>query len=75
MVVTSMACAIGPITGGAFNPAVGMMGPFSGGHGGPVNDGWIYWVGCLAGAFLAACSFKVQNPEEFQVEGGYAAMG
>jgi len=70
MAVTSMACAIGPITGGAFNPAVGLIGVFSGNvfnyDGG--QDVWIYWVGCPLGAALAAAFFRLQNFQEFETE-------
>jgi aquaporin Z len=68
MVVTSMACAIGPITGGAFNPAVGLIGPFTGGAGAPIDDVWIYWIGCPLGAALAAAFFRLQNLEEFKMQ-------
>lgn len=56
----------GPISGGAFNPAVGigatashaMMG------GGSWSNLWIYLVGPFAGAILAALIFKVQHGSE-----------
>jgi aquaporin Z len=67
MVVTAMACAIGPISGGAFNPAVGLMGLFiNGGVGDAINDIWIYWIACPLGAALAAAFFRPQNLEEFK---------
>jgi len=66
MVVTAMACAIGPITGGAFNPAVGLIGPFTGGKGAAIDDVWIYWIACPVGAALAACFFRLQNLDEFK---------
>jgi len=67
MVVTAMACAIGPISGGAFNPAVGLMGLFiNGGTGDNINDVWIYWIACPLGAALAAAFFRPQNLEEFK---------
>ena len=54
-----------PISGGAFNPAVG-TGPIlvnvAMGLGG-IGDLWYYWVGPLVGAALAATVFKMQNPE------------
>eukprot|EP00930_Biecheleria_cincta_P075734 TRINITY_DN6291_c0_g1_i1.p1 TRINITY_DN6291_c0_g1~~TRINITY_DN6291_c0_g1_i1.p1 ORF type:complete len:494 (+),score=82.95 TRINITY_DN6291_c0_g1_i1:72-1553(+) len=65
MVVTAMACAIGPVSGGALNPAVGLVGIFSGGAGGSKLIVWIYWVGCPAGAMLASCFFRIQNFMEF----------
>ena len=63
--VTAGAFAVGPISGGAFNPAVG-TGPILAnvalGLGG-IGDLWYYWVGPLVGAALAAIVFKIQNPE------------
>jgi aquaporin Z len=64
------AFAGGGISGGAFNPAVG-IGP-NVVHG--VRDGaaflhiWIYIVGPLAGGALAAAVFKVQDPGPLTVE-------
>jgi len=66
MVVTAMACAIGPITGGAFNPAVGLIGVFTGGAGAAIDDVWIYWIACPLGAALAAGFFRLQNLSEFK---------
>lgn len=63
MTVTSMACAMGPITGGAFNPAVGIMGLMLEGR---LASFWIYWLACPLGGLLAAVCFWVQNPVEFQ---------
>jgi len=57
------AFAGGPISGGAFNPAVG-TGPnvinalFGGGSWGNV---WIYWVGPLIGGALASAVFAIQE--------------
>ncbi|HEY0778906.1 MAG TPA: MIP/aquaporin family protein [Gemmatirosa sp.] len=63
------AFAGGPISGGAFNPAVG-IGPalvraFSGEpeSAGALAPVWLYIVGPLAGAAAAALFFRVQNPE------------
>lgn len=55
----------GPVSGGAFNPAVG-IGPML--LHGSVGEGsfatvWIYLVGPLAGGALAALVYKLQNPE------------
>lgn len=65
-VVTGQTFADGPISGGAFNPAVG-VGPaivraFAG-EMGPLGGAWVYVVGPVAGAALAALFFRVQNPE------------
>lgn len=58
--------AVGGVSGGAFNPAVGtgpilvdtLMG------GGSMGNLWLYWVGPLAGGAVAATVFKMQNPED-----------
>ncbi len=59
------AFTVGPISGGAFNPAVG-IGPIVVsalfGQGG-FSHLWLYLVGPLAGAVLAAFVFKLQHPE------------
>ncbi len=58
------AYAAGPISGGAFNPAVG-LGPtitdmiFAGGSFGQT---WIYLVAPLLGGWAAAAVYKIQNP-------------
>ncbi len=61
--VTVGAFAGGPISGGAFNPAVGigpiLMDALAGG--GPLSNLWIYLVGPLAGGAAAALVFKIQN--------------
>jgi aquaporin Z len=54
----------GGISGGAFNPAVGIgpivMNAIAGG--GTFGDIWLYLVGPLLGAVVAAMVFKIQNP-------------
>ena len=61
--VLTGAWAAGPISGGAFNPAVG-TGPILihalRGDGGFGNL-WLYWVGPLIGGALAAVVFKLQH--------------
>jgi aquaporin Z len=60
------AFAGGSISGGAFNPAVG-LGPAlvtAAFGGGSVAHVWYYLAGPLAGGILAAAVFRVQNPEE-----------
>ena len=56
LTVTAMAFSLGPISGGAFNPAVAigatMMGLFK------ASDLWIYLVACPAGGAAAALLFK-----------------
>jgi aquaporin Z len=64
MTVAAGAFLIGPISGGAFNPAVG-IGPTvfrSLMDEGTLVHIWIYLLGPLAGGAVAAVIFKVQNP-------------
>lgn len=59
------AFAAGPISGGAFNPAVG-LGPAitdTLAAGGSLGQSWIYLVAPFLGGWAAAAVFKVQNPE------------
>ncbi len=60
--VLTGALAVGPISGGAFNPAVAcgitLMGMAK------VADLWIYLVGTFAGAALAALVFNFLNPDD-----------
>jgi aquaporin Z len=54
----------GPVSGGAFNPAVG-IGPIvisSVMGGGGYQDLWLYLLGPLLGGALAAMVFKLQHP-------------
>lgn len=55
------AYAGGGISGGAFNPAVGLGGNLINGN---FGDVWIYMVGPFLGGLLAAVVFKICNPEE-----------
>jgi aquaporin Z len=56
----------GDISGGAFNPAVGigpiLMNAMAGG--GSMGNLWLYLVGPLLGGAVAAAVFKVQNPDD-----------
>jgi len=69
---TVLACAIagGGISGGAFNPAVG-MGPilvdaiFGSCPCEPEQFLWIYIAGPFAGGTLAAIAYRIINPDEF----------
>ena len=56
------AFAVGGISGGAFNPAVG-TGPILVAllQGGSLSALWIYWVGPVAGALLAVPVFRYQT--------------
>jgi aquaporin Z len=63
------AFAGGPISGGAFNPAVG-LGPIVVDaliSGGSASNLWIYLVGPLAGGALAAVVFGLQEREPVQL--------
>jgi len=61
-IVTVGAACVGSISGGAFNPAVG-IGPniFAAFMGDNVLHTWIYIVGPCLGAILAAYVFKLQH--------------
>jgi aquaporin Z len=56
--------AAGPISGGAFNPAVGTGLPLMSGVHDSMDDIWIYWFGPLMGAFLAAIFFNFTVKED-----------
>jgi aquaporin Z len=62
--VTVGAFAGGPVSGGAFNPAVGtgpiLVNALAGG--GSFGNLWLYLVGPFVGGALAAVVFKIQNP-------------
>lgn len=63
--VLSAAYAVGPVSGGAFNPAVGigpMVVDLLAGDG-SLGNLWFYIVGPVAGAVLAVPVFRLQNPE------------
>ena len=55
------ALSVGPISGGAFNPAVAIAACVSGLF--VWSQLWIYIVGCLAGGVIAALLFKAVSPE------------
>ena len=65
--VLAGAFAAGPISGGAFNPAVA-LGPILVdlfvGEGLTVSGLWVYLVATFAGAALAALVFRVQSPAD-----------
>jgi aquaporin Z len=60
--VMVMAFALGGISGGAFNPAVAVGITVM--HLVKTANIWIYLVGNFAGGALAACAFKLINPED-----------
>lgn len=61
------AVAAGPISGGAFNPAVA-LGPalvdLMVGDGASLSGLWVYLVATFAGGALAAVVFKIQSPAD-----------
>ena len=65
--VLAGAFAAGPISGGAFNPAVA-IGPILVdaimGEGDSLGGLWVYLVACFAGGALGAIVFKMQNPDD-----------
>jgi aquaporin Z len=66
LTVTAAAFAGGPISGGAFNPAVG-IGPIVISAllgGGSVANLWLYLVGPFVGGAMAAVVYRVQQPSE-----------
>jgi len=60
--VLSMAYALGPISGGAFNPAVAVGISLM--HLASWGDIWVYAVGCFGGGALAGIIFKINNPDD-----------
>lgn len=60
--VRAMAGAFGPISGGAFNPAVATLRLFSDKDS---PDVWIYFLACPIGGLIAGFVFRLQNYEEF----------
>jgi len=65
--VLAGASAVGPISGGAFNPAVGlgpiMVDALSGS--GSFGNLWLYLVGPVVGGLLAVPVFRIQSPGDF----------
>ena len=60
--VVAGAIAVGPISGGAFNPAVAFGVTIA--HLSAWANIWIYLVACLGGGALAGYAFKALNPED-----------
>jgi aquaporin Z len=60
--VLAGAFAVGPVSGGAFNPAVA-IGVTIMGLANPANI-WVYLIGNLAGGAVAAYTFRALNPED-----------
>lgn len=70
-VVMGGAFAAGPVSGGAFNPAVA-LGPIlletAIGEGATLGGLWVYLVSTFAGGALAALVFRVQSPADHVAE-------
>ncbi len=62
LTVTSMAFSLGPISGGAFNPAVAMGISVAGMSG--WENLWVYLVACFAGGAAAALAYQQIVGEE-----------
>jgi aquaporin Z len=60
--VMTMAFALGPISGDAFNPAVAVGITVM--HLAKVSNLWIYLAANFAAGALAAIAFKLINPED-----------
>jgi aquaporin Z len=63
--ITSWACAGGGESGGAYNPAVGVLPLLFG----VTRDFGIYWIGPPLGAVFGVLLFWATNPAEFEDEG------
>ena len=62
------AYAAGAVSGGAFNPAVGLGSAVVHGAGGnPIGHVWLYLVGPLLGGALAASVYRLQHPAAARV--------
>lgn len=60
--VATAATAFGPVSGGAFNPAVGLGVVVAGLS--AWGNLWIYLVACLLGGNAAALTFKILQPQD-----------
>ena len=63
--VVVMAYAVGGASGGAFNPAVGMLNYVASKD---ESDSWVYWVGPFVGAAIATALFKVIYKKDLDAE-------
>lgn len=66
MTVTAGVFAVGPVSGAALNPAVGigLTAAHAIREGGAWHHVWLYVVGPCVGAILAVAAFGIQNPED-----------
>ena len=78
LVVLGGAMVAGPVSGGAFNPAVA-LGPalvdLAVGDGASLRGLWVYVVATPAGAALAVLAFRVQNPGDVAEPPGRSPAG
>jgi aquaporin Z len=75
--VASMVGAVGPLSGGALNPAVGLLGKVADGsllNPLKIMDGWFYLAGPLIGAVLAPLAFRVIAASEFTRPDGHGMV-
>ena len=63
--VGSMAITVGGVSGGAFNPAVGLLALVSAPATGIPSGVWIYWVAPPLAGLLAGIVFRITNAPEF----------
>ena len=73
LTVTAMAITFGPLSGGAFNPAVGVLGLTSADSLASmlVSYNWVYAAGPLLGGLVAAFVYRVVVFDEFVQPYGY----
>jgi len=72
--VQAMAYGVGSISGGAFNPAVGLLQLINQSQGlthEMVSMLWIFWVGPFVGGILAALFFQLQSAGLTKVQGPF----
>jgi len=66
LTVAAMAISVGGISGGAFNPAVAMLGLVS--DESLASSFWVYFVAPPLGGLLAGCTFRIVSFDEFTVD-------
>lgn len=70
-----MAYTVGPISGGALNPAVALLGrvasdaPFA-----LTTTPWLYFAGPFGGGVLAALAFRCTSADSFLMPGTSSSM-
>lgn len=70
--VQAMAYGVGSISGGAFNPAVGLLQLINRQHEMVmVSMLWIFWIGPFVGGILAALFFQLQSASLSKVQGPF----